>query len=436
MLPKDYLEQMNILLGEEFQSFLDSYDRPSIKSLRVNLLKTSPQSFLDFNPFGIKAEDAVEWCPQGFYYDTEVQVGKHPLHSSGVYYIQEASAMSPVMELDIRKGEKVLDLCASPGGKSTQIASLLGQDGLLVSNEPNGKRAKILSENIERMGITNALVISHDPSEISERFSEFFDKILVDAPCSGEGMFRKNEEAVTEWSTENVLLCQERQKRILNDAIKMLKKGGRLVYSTCTFAKEEDEEIVQYVLDAYSDMKLVKSEKLWPHKIKGEGHFLSVFEKNGSDDYKSSNKGTNTVVKKVKELEEFEKTSLDISIRDAFGNVKRDFFVYNDEVYLLPEDFPILKGLRVLRSGLHLGTLKKGRFEPSHSMALAIDKSFVKRACELSYEDAFRYLKGESISAEVENGWCLVTYLGFGMGWGKATNGIVKNHYPKGLRIV
>lgn len=451
MLPVKFLEQMNCILGEEFEAFVESYDAKPIKSLRINTLKGSVERFLKVNDFGVSLADAIDWCKTGFYVENdEVTPGKHPLHSAGAYYIQEASAMSPVEKLMVNPKDRVLDLCAAPGGKSTQIACKLDGEGILVSNEPVVDRARILSENIERMGIANALVVSHDPKELSAKFENYFDKILVDAPCSGEGMFRKNSLAIDEWSYENVLMCAKRQKDILSEARKMLKSGGRLVYSTCTFSTEENEDNADWFSTEYEDILCVEKGRIWPHKEKGEGHFYAVFQKTAgtATEYDTTdNSGyidcgkrkksgkTDKLLKEYSEYYDFEKDVLKNPINSVVKEKESVMFRYGDELYLLPKDFPDMRGFRVIRSGLHLGTLKKGRFEPSHALALLLNSEEVNSYIELSIEDALKYLKGETIVTDALKGWCLVTYEGYSLGWGKVSNGIMKNHYPKGLRL-
>lgn len=442
MLPKDYIEEIKKCLGDESKAMLDSFSLNPYRGLRVNTLKGSVEDFIKSNPWNINAVDKVDWCNIGFYIkaddelDGALPYGKHPFHAAGVYYMQEPSAMAPVEELEINLGDRVLDLCAAPGGKSTQIASYLKGTGILVTNEPNASRAKILSENIERMGIANALVISHEPDYIKDRFEGFFNKILVDAPCSGEGMFRKNKDAVTEWSLDNVYHCKERQKDIIDSAIQMLSDGGRLVYSTCTFSLAEDEEIVEYVLSNYKNLKLIKSEKLWPHKIKGEGHFLAVFEKESIAGEIKEPLGGYEKGKKSKEFKDFE-----IFIKE---NIKEDinkilpyepsYVCFGEELYAINETFPVVKGLKVLRLGLHLGTLKKNRFEPAHAFSLFLKPDMVVNSCELDIDEATAYLHGEALNISANKGWNLITYKGYSLGWGKQSNDTMKNHYPKGLR--
>ena len=373
--------------------------------------------------------------------------------------------MAPAQFLQARPGERVLDLCAAPGGKSTQIAAQMKGGGLLVCNEIHPARAKILSENIERMGIRNAVVTNETPERLAERFSGFFDRILVDAPCSGEGMFRKNEEACGEWSLENVEMCAERQDTILDSAQQMLRSGGLLVYSTCTFAPQENEGSINRFLDRFPDFTLVnvdmpegfaagrqdwvpggreelaRTMRLWPHKIRGEGHFLAVLKKEGSVSETERMPVRRDGIKglSVKEYADY------LEFENQYLKIRQEgiFIAFGDQLYLAPQGMPPLKGLKVLRPGLHLGTRKKNRFEPSHALALALKPEEVCFSCDLPSDsrEIYGYLNGETFREDVGvyreeggKGWHLITADGYSVGWGKLAGGIMKNHYPKGLR--
>lgn len=456
MLPEKFLERMQGMLGTEYEAFLASFEQEKYQALRVNPLKRRDDDGERAGAETMAASDIlsrifhltpVSWESNGYYYTGEDQPGKHPYHEAGVYYIQEPSAMAVVPLLEVNPGEKVLDLCAAPGGKSTQIAAYLSGEGLLMSNEIHPARAKILSENIERMGVRNACVTNETPTKLSEKFPEYFDKILVDAPCSGEGMFRKNEAACEEWSPENVELCAGRQDEILDCAAGMLRPGGRIVYSTCTFSTLENEGSVGRFLERHPDFSQLKSLRLWPHKVKGEGHFAAVLEKTGSvaRGYESMAAGgpERGISAKDKELEawwEFCRETLvsgSSFARDNFEESAGGILLrFGDNLYLAPEKLPALKGMKVLRPGLHLGTLKKSRFEPSHALALALSGRDVRHVCQLSAEDAVMtaYLNGQTFPYEGEKGWYLITVDGYSLGWGKLAGGIMKNHYPKGLR--
>lgn len=426
MLPEQFLCRMEKLLGEEYESFLESYSQPRFQSLRINHLKDGEESVREKADF---FGEEVPWALGGYYYKEESHPGKHPFHESGVYYIQEASAMAPACVLGALPGERVLDLCAAPGGKSTQIADALGGQGLLICNEIHPQRAKILSENVERMGIGNALVLNHEPAYLAQRFPEAFDRILVDAPCSGEGMFRKNEEAAGQWSADNVAMCAARQREIMEYAAGMLKKGGVMVYSTCTFAPEENEENVNWFLKEHPEFSLEESRRLWPHKVKGEGHFLARFTKDGNSKGETAVFGMERGIKE-KDCKEW------LAFKSRY--LKRDFqgiyVMFGGQLYLVPEECPSLKGLKALRAGLHLGTVKKDRFEPSHALALFLKPEEAVFSYDLSLEQAGKYVKGETFAAEGEKGWYLICVEGYSLGFGKLSGGIMKNHYPKGLR--
>ncbi|MBO4845225.1 MAG: RsmF rRNA methyltransferase first C-terminal domain-containing protein [Lachnospiraceae bacterium] len=439
MLPEAYINRMRTQLNDEFDAFINSYEEKPKQALRLNTLKNGDVFKVCDKAFHL---NSVEWALNGYYYDDDDQPGKHPYHEAGMYYIQEPSAMAPVMQLDVKPGDVVLDLCAAPGGKSSQIAGFLKGEGLLLCNEYISSRAQILSENIERMGIRNACVTNESPDRLEQFFPAFFDKILVDAPCSGEGMFRKNPLACDEWSEENVRMCAERQSWILDCAATMLLPGGRMVYSTCTFSKEEDEDQIEAFLERHKEFKLEKQEKLMPHRIKGEGHFVAVLIKDGeniqirrgvsNDTSSKENKNLNNMISLWRS---FAKETLTENAIDRLTEGKR-YIAFGDNLYLVMSDLPQLKGVKVVRPGLQLGSIKKDRFEPAHALALALSCEEVMRSHSLSCDDRLSsaYLAGETFSAQGEKGWYLICVDGFSMGWGKLAGGIMKNHYPKGLR--
>ena len=455
MLPVEFQNRMQEMLGEEYEAFLKGYDKPRFHALRRNPLKIQKDEFLNIIPFELQE---VPWAEHGYYYENTDQPGKHEFHEAGLYYIQEPSAMSVVEYLEVKPGEQVLDLCAAPGGKTTQIAGFMAGEGLLVCNEIHPQRAKILSENIERMGVKNALVTNETPQRLSAMFPGFFDKILVDAPCSGEGMFRKNEEALEEWSAENVQMCADRQDEILEEVAKMLRPGGRICYSTCTFAPAENEDCMARFITSHPEFHLVEVEKkgnmssgnpkfanipveglektirLWPHKLDGEGHFIAVLEKDGELDpsCKPMPQKGNEKPLKEKEYQEF----LDFQKETLKYPLGKECILFGEQLYAIPENMPSLKGLKVLRPGLHLGTLKKKRFEPSHALALSMKKEDVLRSWNLESgsREIKQYLSGQTFHAEGEKGWYLILVDGYSIGWGKLAGGIMKNHYPKGLR--
>ena len=504
-LPEEFLERMKHMLRDEYEAFLASYDEPRRPGLRFNTLKkgcriishadTSELSASDQDTperapaASLFGTDPIPWASNGYYYDPKTRPGKHPFHEAGVYYMQEPSAMAVAALSGAAPGMRVLDLCAAPGGKSTQLASMLMGEGVLYSNEIHPARARILSQNIERMGIANAIVMNEEPSRLAARFPLYFDIVVVDAPCSGEGMFRKEEEAIPNWSPENVELCARRQREILDCAAEMTAAGGTLVYSTCTFAPQENEQNAGLFLMRHPDFEIADlpeelgtafmertglsagsaefaegasipeeirkslsgSIRLWPHKLEGEGHYLAVFRKSGRRGKRRGSAFKPLGDREVLRLwKEFCKETLTDAGIAALQTETSDaaLTLFGRELYRIPEEVG-LDGLKVLRPGLHLGTIKKNRFEPSHSLAAALGPDDVRCAAEISDPDEVirgdgkavsAYLRGESLWAQDcsqvrgNKGWCLVTNCGYSCGWGKLSGGQIKNHYPKGVR--
>ena len=440
MLPDVFCRRMRALLGPEADAFFASYERPRAVGLRFNPRKTRDLP-LDF------VREPVPWAAHGRYYDPDARPGLHPYHDAGLYYLQEPSAMAPASLLDAQPGERVLDLCAAPGGKSTQLAGAMQGRGLLVCNEIHPKRARVLSGNVERLGFPNALVLNESPERLSARFPGWFDRVLVDAPCSGEGMFRKEDAAVTDWSEDTVAMCAARQKTILDEAAKLLRPGGRLVYSTCTFAPEENEGVIARFLATHPDYRieavdapcfapgrpewadgnpdLARCFRLWPHLLKGEGHFAAVLRRIGGECGDVPMQRSEPL---PGQFVEFQREYLP-------GLPEGGAVRFGETLYLAPPDTPELQGLRVLRAGLELGTLRKGRFEPAHALAMWLDGA--KNTLSLGADDpaVLRYLHGETLPCAAA-GWTLVQVDGFSLGWGKSSAGTLKNHYPKGLRRV
>ncbi len=425
MLPAAFLERVQQQLGEEYPAFLESLERPRAVALRFGPGKEEKLPFLT---------EPVPWESLGWYYDPTARPGLHPYHEAGVYYLQEASAMAPVTLLDPQPGERVCDLCAAPGGKTTQIAGRMEGQGFLLCNEINPKRAKILSRNIERMGIANALVTNEHPQNLAQRLPGYFDRVLIDAPCSGEGMFRKEEAAVTDWSVETVRMCARRQAEILHSGAALVRPGGRLVYSTCTFAPEEDELAVTAFLESHPDFQSEAVEapwftpgengsfRLWPHKLKGEGHFAAVFRRIGQE--RQTFKGTG---EKLPAL--WTAFAKELGIRLPEGRA----LTFGSTLYWAPEELPELRGLKVLRPGLELGEVKKDRFEPAHALALWLKDCNNMQDYPWDSREIDDYLHGNVIPS-AKTGWCLVTVDGHSIGWGKGDGRVLKNHYPKGLR--
>ena len=426
MLPEAFLKRIEKQLGAEYPAFLESLERPRAVALRFNPLKGNVPSL----PF---VQNAVPWEPMGYYYDPDARPGLHPYHEAGVYYLQEASAMSAVALLDPRPGERVCDLCAAPGGKTTQIAGRMAGEGFLLCNEINPKRAKILSRNIERMGVANALVTNEYPGKLADRLAGFFDRVLIDAPCSGEGMFRKEEAAVTDWSQETVEMCARRQAEILHSGAMLVRPGGRLVYSTCTFTPEENEEAIASFLRSHPEFAPETVEapwfapgengsfRMWPHKLLGEGHFAAVLRKNGGEEAEAS----------VSAGERLPRLWQDFAKQLGITLPEGKAITFGQSLYWAPPDMPELRGLKVLRPGLELGEVKKDRFEPAHALALWLREALCCHG--VSSDSVAAYMHGETLPSD-KKGWCLVTVDGYSIGWGKGDGKILKNHYPKGLR--
>ena len=430
MLPQEFLNRIEKQLGEEYPAFLESLERPRAVALRFNPLKGEVPEL----PF---VGEPVPWEPQGYYYDPEARPGLHPYHEAGVYYLQEASAMSAVALLDPQPGEKILDLCAAPGGKSTQIAGRMAGEGFLLCNEFNPKRAKILSRNIERMGIANALVTNEHPQRLAEKLPGFFDRVLIDAPCSGEGMFRKEEAAVTDWSVETVQMCARRQAEILSSGAILVRPGGRLVYSPCTFAPEENEQTIAAFLEDHPEFSLEAVDapwftpagegqfRLWPHKLLGEGHFAAVLRKTGGEE------GDVPEFKAQKLPREWESFAKEMKITLPAGKA----VLFGSCLFWAPVEMPDIKGLKVLRPGLELGEVKKDRVEPAHALALWMKEAKTQVSFPAQSQIIRDYMAGQVIACD-RRGWCLVKVDGFSLGWGKGDGKVLKNHYPKGLRRI
>lgn len=457
-LPIEFEKKMKTFLGNEWDDFLYSYDNNRFQALRFNTLKVqSPEERMRIlKTLKISSDKKVSWANEAYYFDENVRPGKHPYHEMGLYYIQEPSAMSAAALLAPKPGMRVLDLCAAPGGKSTQLATYLGDSGLLVSNEINTQRSRILSQNIERMGIKNAIVTNEDSFVLASHFPGFFNAIQVDAPCSGEGMFRKLPEAIEQWSMENVAICAARQKEILDNAAVMLKPGGVIVYSTCTFSREENEDVIEYFLERHTDFTLEEMERFWPHKVDGEGHFVAKLVRRGSinefveadgktkKNKNSKNRKNETKTALTKENMKLLSEFLDETISDDMAALIKNsrLVMFGEQLYRLPDMEVDIKGLKVQRAGLHIGEFKKQRFEPSHSLALALKLSEAKNVVKLTCDNpqTIGFFNGQSVmlsdeqAAECKKGWALVCVDGYPAGWGKVNGTQVKNHYPKGLR--
>jgi NOL1/NOP2/sun family putative RNA methylase len=470
-LPKLFEDRMRKLLGEEYEEYLECFSLPHFGGLRVNTLKITTEEFENICPFSIRR---IPWMMNGYYFDTEQQPSKHPYYYAGLYYIQEPSAMTPASLLPIKGGDRVLDICAAPGGKSTELGAKLGSEGILVANDISNSRAQALLKNIELFGIRNSVVLSEAPDKLVEYFPEYFDKILIDAPCSGEGMFRKSSSMIKNWEQNGVEYYSKLQKEIVLNAAKMLKPGGYMLYSTCTFSPEENEGTISYLLEQNPEFQVVnalheeelqkayglsyegfdhgkpqwvngKEElinciRLWPHKIDGEGHFIALLHKriNHNEDGNRSAPASSNPMGKISNILSDEAVNF---IKDLKFPVKQEHLVvHEDKVYLLPEGLPNLKGLRILRQGLLLGEMKKLRFEPSQALACSLIPSEYGKIIRLRVDDpnVIRYLKCESIEPEgdYKDGWNLVCVEEFPLGWIKVAKNNYKNKYQAGWRWV
>lgn len=457
-LPAAFCDEMKRILGDEYEDYLASMEESRKYGLRVNTAKISVEEFERIAPFPLRK---IPYVDNGFYYDSDIQPAKHPYYFAGLYYLQDPSAMTPASRLPVEQGDVVLDLCAAPGGKATELAAKLRGTGLLIANDISSKRAKALLKNIELFGVENSFIVTEYPKKLQEYFTGFFDKILIDAPCSGEGMFRKEPAMVKAWEQNGPEFYAKLQEEILEQALPMLRPGGYLLYSTCTFSPLEDEGTVEKILAMDKEMELVsmkgyekfspgkpeligskdenirKCVRIFPHKLDGEGHFLALFHKKGegaAPNYLEKRKGLKGEEKRL--------------FKEFSQNLNRVFEPHrleskNGMLYYMPEQLPQMKGLRFLRSGLFLGEMKKNRFEPSQSLAMALNKSDYKNCLDFSAEDerVIRYLKGETLTLTPEesagqDGWQLVCVDGYSLGWGKKNRSTLKNKYHSGWRLL
>ena len=446
-LPKEYAERMKSLLGDEFSLYEKAINEEPVKGFRVNTRKISLEDFQKINIF---SSGKIPYVENGFYLDYE-KVGNHPFHHAGMIYVQEPAAMAPAECVDIDPEWTVLDMCAAPGGKSTQLKNKLGDNGVLVSNEIISSRCKILTGNIERLGLKNTVTTCMDTRKLANVFPNTFDLIMCDAPCSGEGMFRKEEIAVTEWSQANVEMCAQRQGEILENAVKLLKNGGYIIYATCTFSLEENEMMIDSFLEKHPEFEIVEvtqrvkentsdgisfegsrcknlhyARRCYPHKNKGEGQFMAVLH----NILPYSDYGKPVQKKSVK----IDKIAYDFLDDVLCRYDKENVTIYNgNPVYFTP-DFPVKDGT-AFSCGITIGEIRKNYIQPHHQFFMGLGDIF-KRKIDLSADDEQikKYLHGEEIKAECENGWAVVMVNGCAVGGAKVVNGVAKNHYPKGLR--
>ena len=456
-LPIAFEEKMKQLLGEEFPDYIKCYDEPRYYGLRVNTKKITVEKFQEICPFDIRP---IPWIENGFYYDGEkVQPAKHPYYFAGLYYLQEPSAMTPANRIPIEPGDKVLDVCAAPGGKATELGAKLRGEGVLIANDISNSRAKGLLKNIEVFGIGNVLVLSEEPGKIEDYFQGYFDKILIDAPCSGEGMFRKDKKMVKAWEEHGPEFFAKIQRGIVTQAARMLKPGGMILYSTCTFDPLENEGTIEYLLKEYPEFVIKdilpyegfaqgipevtesksedfrKTVRIWPHKMHGEGHFLALLQKGEPVEEEQKKIKSKRAKKMPEELETF--------LRDVTWEIDANRLeIHTERVYYMPENLPDVKGIRFLRTGLYLGDVKKNRFEPSQAFAMCLKKEEYRHTISLPVEDerVAKYLKGETIEVDdlvspKEKGWQLICVEEYPLGWGKLAGGTLKNKYLPGWRL-
>ncbi|MCI5944509.1 MAG: RsmF rRNA methyltransferase first C-terminal domain-containing protein [Eubacterium sp.] len=457
-LPKAFQEKMKNLLGNDYDNYLLSFSEKYGQTLRINQLKAKPaEVFRRFICDGDRKKEEgsdfapVPWCENGFYYKGEERLSMHPAYYGGAYYLQEPSAMAPAAFLPVEPGEKVLDLCAAPGGKTTALAGKMNGEGVLVANDISISRCRALLKNVELSGAKNVVITCAEPEKLAVCFSEYFDKILIDAPCSGEGMFRKEPSMAKNWSPEEVEKYSIIQKNILSQAVKMLKPGGCLLYSTCTYSPEENEQVVETLLESgeykllplpeyegvakgcpewskTGEKSLENCRRFWNHRVKGEGQFAALIKKMPGEQRK---KATSKPVK----------TKLPEELKEFLRHIKADFpqeriVMIKERAFLVPEGLPELKGLRIVSSGLHLGDCKKNRFEPGAALALALKPEEYDNVISLELSDVRvdKYLRCETVFAKAKDGWALICADEFPLGWGKVKNETVKNKYPAGWR--
>lgn len=425
-LPNAFIVSITDQLGPAASAFLATYDAPPCHGLRVNPAKTTLPILRERTGWALTA---IPWCPDGGYVDPADRPGSHPYHAAGVYYLQEPSAMAVAEFAGVRPGMTVLDLAASPGGKSTQLASAIGPTGLLVSNEIHPGRIKALGENLERWGVANTAITNRSPAQLSG-LGPVFDRVVVDAPCSGEGLFRRDPGARCEWSTERVLGCAERQIEILGEAVRLVRAGGALIYSTCTFNRIENEQVLDRILSVNPDFRLDAHQRLWPHEVLGEGHTMARLVREGetSGEYGGF---ASPPSYRGDAWRRFVFESLHV---DPAASLPGNITERGGRLDLVP-NHPVVASLgQTVRAGLWLGNIKPGRFEPSHALALALDPEMARNRLDLTVAQAQAWISGAPMSAAGAPGWVLITVDGYGLGWGKRTGDTVKNRYPKGLR--
>jgi 16S rRNA C967 or C1407 C5-methylase (RsmB/RsmF family)/NOL1/NOP2/fmu family ribosome biogenesis protein len=427
-LPAAYADRLRPLLGQDTDAFLASYAQPPLHGLRVNPARVTLERLRALTGWEL---EPIPWAPTGAYIEPDHHAGAHPYHAAGLYYLQEPTAMAVAERAGIEPGDLVLDIAAAPGGKSTQVAAMLGDEGVIVANEIHPARIKALGENLERWGARRAVITNVAPERLAG-IGPVFDRVIVDAPCSGEGLFRRDPATRAEWSPARVEGCAVRQREILDDALGLVRPGGVLVYSTCTFNRTENEDVVERLTADHPEWELESVTRLWPHEVRGEGHTISrliLRSEPGQTEARSASVGHDRTAFEI--WRTFAAQTLETDPLDEWSGRLE----LRGDRLMLATGAPLdLASVPVVRDGLWLGERKPGRFEPSHALALAIDPADVRLREELTVTEARRWMTGEPRLSAGEPGWVLVTVDGFGLGWGKRTGGTLKNHYPKGLR--
>lgn len=458
-IPPLFLDRMAALPGLNVDALAAALELAPVSGLRVNTLKCSVKEFAALAPVALG--EKIPWCDSAFLLPPgQTSAGAHPFHRAGLYYLQDPSAMSPAELLAPQPGERVLDLSAAPGGKTTHLAALMQGRGLLVANEIKDKRVGHLAQNVERWGAGNIVVTNETPERLADHLGPIFDRVLVDAPCSGEGMFRKDMGARADWSPEMVAGCAIRQQNILRVAARLVRPGGSLLYSTCTFAPEEDEGAAQSVLDAFPDFSVAPlplldgftpgqpgwlgqltgqpadpalsgAARLFPHLLSGEGHFACLLRRAEAGEAPHREREQAARKRERPDLRfwrEFAGATLNVNLAED------RLRVFGERLYFVPDTLTDFSRLRVVHAGVWLGTFKKGRFEPAHPLALFLKRGEAKNTLELPADSAelSAYLRGEPLESVGQPGWVVVTVDGWPLGWGKRVQGLAKNHYPRG----
>jgi 16S rRNA C967 or C1407 C5-methylase (RsmB/RsmF family)/NOL1/NOP2/fmu family ribosome biogenesis protein len=471
-LPEAFVARMRELLGPEAAAFLDSYRRPAQRAVRANPLKLDPAALPGLLGIG---PDPVPWCPEAFFLPEAARVGSTLAHAAGLCYVQEPSALAVGEALDVRPGQRVLDLAAAPGGKATQVAARLGDDGVVVANEVQRGRVQALADNLDRWGSWRTVLAAETVAGLADRLPGAFDRVLLDAPCSGEGLFRRNPAAAAQWRPGQVRGNAERQRALLADAARLVRPGGVLVYSTCTFAPEENEGQVARFLTTHPDWEvldlpthpgftpgrpdwtpagppaLTRTVRLWPHRLRGEGHFIAKLGRRAAETPSPGHRGPRRGSLAEPEVGGSGPSTGPRGRGDRRGPVAdawRGFAaealveqplgvrVVGERVYGVVDEEVAGARVRLVRPGLLLGRMRPGRFEPAHALGMAAGPGLERRGRELDDAEAAAWVRGGTLGHDGPDGWTLVRWSGWPLGWGRAVGGTLKNHYPKGLRTM